>query len=366
MKDFFLICQWKDLAMINFVIDPEFLLPFVPVGTELDLWEGKAFVSLVGFRWDETRVKGVQVPGHVRFDELNLRFYVKRQTPEGWRRGVCFIREFIGLPVATWVANICYAEKFQVRNVNYSCAPKALGNYIRYRIADRDRFYGLHMMAARPERTILADSFEEFIVSHKWAYASLKNGRTLEYQIERPAWHFSPAYFVHVDFDGEKLYGPILGRVIQGKPHSAFFVNGSEVKVAAPALIEAAPRHSTVIFDGVCHLCNGSVDFLLRHDRRKSFRLLTNQTEKARKILSVFGFAEKANDSVYLLQGGRIYKESTAGLRVLKTLGFPFNLCYVFIIVPSFLRNLIYRFIARNRYRWFGKRETCRLLPPQE
>ncbi len=366
MSDIFLACCWKDLAMINFVIDPEFLLPFVPVGTELDLWEGKAFVSLVGFRWDETRVKGVQVPGHVRFDELNLRLYVKRQTPEGWRRGVCFIREFVGLPVAAWVANICFGEKFQVRPVDFHGEPKAGGSYIQYRVAGRGRASILHMMAEVPDKEIACGSFEEFIVGHEWAYASLENGRTLEYQIERSAWRFSLASFVHVDFDGEKLYGPILGRVIQGKPHSAFFVDGSTVKVTAPQKILYVPLHSVVIFDGVCHLCNGFVDFILKHDRRKDFRLLANQSVKAQKILSVFGLQDKANASVYLVQGAHIYKESTAVLRILKTLGFPLNLCYVLMIVPSFLRNMIYRIVAGNRYRWFGKRETCRLLPPQE
>ncbi|HOD11862.1 MAG TPA: DCC1-like thiol-disulfide oxidoreductase family protein [Candidatus Omnitrophota bacterium] len=127
-----------------------------------------------------------------------------------------------------------------------------------------------------------------------------------------------------------------------------------------------SPRYSIVIFDGVCCLCNGFVDFILKHDKNKNFRLLPSQSSAAQKMLSVFGFASQVNDSVYLIQGGNIYKESAAGLRILKTLGFPFSLCYVFMVVPAFLRNMIYRVIAQNRYRWFGKKESCRLLPPQE
>jgi predicted DCC family thiol-disulfide oxidoreductase YuxK/uncharacterized protein YqjF (DUF2071 family) len=366
MKNIFLTCGWKDLAMVNFEIDQEYLAPFVPAGTELDLWEGKTFVSLVGFRWDDTRIKGIGVPGHVRFSELNLRFYVKRQAPEGWRRGVCFIRELIGLPAAAWVANTCFGEKFCVHSVSVQLEPKALGTYIQYRVGQSLPSGTLEMMTDGPMQDIRPGSFEDFILSHQWAYASLKNGRTLEYCIERPAWQWASAGFVHVSLDGPKLYGPVLGRVIQGKPHSAFFVDGSVVKVAAPQKIPCASRHSIVIFDGVCHLCNGFVDFILKHDRLKNFKLLANQSVKAQKFLSVFGLQDKANESVYLVQGGEIYRESAAALRILKTLGFPWNLCYVFIIVPSLLRNMIYRIIAGNRYRWFGKKETCRLLPPQE
>ena len=224
----------------------------------------------------------------------------------------------------------------------------------------------LDMVANSAMQNIRSGSFEEFIIGHAWAYASLKNGRTLEYRIERPDWHFAEANFVHVGFDGAGLYGPALGHVIRGKPHSAFLVDGSAVKVVAPQKIPYAIRHSIVIFDGVCHLCNGFVDFILKHDKNKNFRLLPNQSSAAGKMLSVFGLVSQINDSVYLIQGGKVYKESAAGLRILRTLGVPFNLCYVFMVVPSFLSNIVYRIIAQNRYRWFGKRESCRLLLPQE
>ncbi|HEX8246435.1 MAG TPA: DUF2071 domain-containing protein, partial [Longimicrobium sp.] len=91
----FLTAEWRTLVMLNWQVDPGILRPYVPRGTELDAWRGKTFVSAVGFLFLGTRVLGVPVPFHRDFEEVNLRFYVRRQGPEGWRRGVCFIREIV-------------------------------------------------------------------------------------------------------------------------------------------------------------------------------------------------------------------------------------------------------------------------------
>jgi hypothetical protein len=104
MATTFLTAEWRKLALANYVIDPKILEKYVPKGTELDIWEGKCFVSLVGFRFLNTKVKGIKVPFHVNFDEVNLRFYVKYLDGNEWKRGVVFIKEIVPKPILSFVA----------------------------------------------------------------------------------------------------------------------------------------------------------------------------------------------------------------------------------------------------------------------
>ena len=91
----FLTACWRHLVMLNFTADPALLEPYVPPGTQLDFHDGRTFLSIVGFRFLNTRILGIPIPFHTNFDEVNLRFYVRRETPAGPRRGVVFIREIV-------------------------------------------------------------------------------------------------------------------------------------------------------------------------------------------------------------------------------------------------------------------------------
>lgn len=122
-------------------------------------------------------------------------------------------------------------------------------------------------------------------------------------------------------------------------------------------------HHTIIYFDGVCGLCNGFVDFVMRRDKRNVFHFATLQGKHGQ------GLKEKKfpeSDSVILFHNGLYYTESGAALLTLKLLGFPWNICYALVIVPRFLRDAVYRFIARNRYPWFGKRNDCRMPAPEE
>jgi predicted DCC family thiol-disulfide oxidoreductase YuxK len=120
-----------------------------------------------------------------------------------------------------------------------------------------------------------------------------------------------------------------------------------------------------VLFDGVCNLCNSSVDWIVRHDRKAVFHFASLQSEYGRKVLAEHGLAADYTDSVLLLDEGQLYERSTAALRVLKHLGGAWSLLYGFVLIPSVLRNPVYNFVARNRYKWFGKRDTCRIAEPE-
>lgn len=123
---------------------------------------------------------------------------------------------------------------------------------------------------------------------------------------------------------------------------------------------------SVIIFDGVCHLCNASVDFVMKRDQKRMFRYTANQMEAGQKILRDNGINPDQIETVYLYENGTLYDKSSAALRIARKLGFPYNLAFGFIIVPAFIRNIVYNLIAKNRYKWFGKKETCRLPTAEE
>lgn len=121
-----------------------------------------------------------------------------------------------------------------------------------------------------------------------------------------------------------------------------------------------------IIFDGVCTLCNASVDFVIRRDKKRQFRYTANQMEPGREILRDHGIDPDDIHSVYLYENGKLYSKSGAALRVARLLGFPYSLAWGFMIIPAPIRNWVYDLIASNRYKWFGQKETCRLPSPEE
>ena len=104
----FLTAKWLNLAMINYEVDPEMLVPYVPCGTEIDTWNGKTLMSVVGFLFKDTRVSGIRIPFHVNFEEVNLRFYVRRRRRDELRRGVVFIKEIVPKTAIALVARVAY------------------------------------------------------------------------------------------------------------------------------------------------------------------------------------------------------------------------------------------------------------------
>lgn len=120
-----------------------------------------------------------------------------------------------------------------------------------------------------------------------------------------------------------------------------------------------------ILFDGVCNFCAWSVQFVITRDQRGACRFASLQSETGRRLLREHGLDAEAMDSFVLVEGAKAWRESDAALRVCRYLCFPWRVLVVFVIVPSFLRDPFYRLIARNRYRWFGKSDTC-LVPTPE
>lgn len=124
-------------------------------------------------------------------------------------------------------------------------------------------------------------------------------------------------------------------------------------------------QNPVILFDGVCNLCNGTVDFLLKRDRKKQFRYAALQSETGKALIQKYQIPEQT-DSVILIKLNKAYFESDAAIEIAYILPYPWRLGIVFKIIPKYIRNKIYRWVAKNRYRWFGKRETCRIQTPEE
>lgn len=231
-----LSAEWRQLVMLNYEIDPAVLQPFVPAGTELDLWHGRAYASIVGFLFCKSRFFGVPILAHGCFEEVNLRFYVRRETAGELRRGVTFIRELVPRRAITIVANTLYGENYSTvpmchrivgGNSTTGAPPREL--HYQWKFAGRSNSVTLHTSGdARP---LAPGSHEEFIAEHYWGYTALPRGASAEYHVAHPRWDICPAERVELDIDVAALYGPQFAPFLQGEPDTAFWANGSAVRV---------------------------------------------------------------------------------------------------------------------------------------
>ena len=124
--------------------------------------------------------------------------------------------------------------------------------------------------------------------------------------------------------------------------------------------------HAIVLFDGVCNLCNSSVNLILERDRNDYFRFGALQSDAGERLIEEFGIDRAETDSVILIEEGDVHVYSTAALRIARSLSGAWPLAYAFIVVPRFLRDAVYKIVARNRYKWFGKQDLCRVPTPEE
>jgi uncharacterized protein YqjF (DUF2071 family) len=234
----FLTANWRYLAMLNYEIEPEILRPYVPYGTELDQWNGKTFVSMVGFLFLDTRLFGLPVPWHQNFEEVNLRFYVRRLGPAGWRRGVVFIKELVPKPAIAGVARLAYNENYQALPMRHtlerSASPHIFAEY-GWRVNQAWNY--LHVKTTGPLQAIVDGSEEEFIAEHYWGYAAQKDGGCVEYQVEHPRWRIWQVAESRLHCNVAALYGPQFVKCLASPPTSAFLAEGSTIIVRRGARV---------------------------------------------------------------------------------------------------------------------------------
>jgi uncharacterized protein YqjF (DUF2071 family) len=241
MSGVFLSAEWRDLLMLNFEIDPETLAPLLPRGTELDLWRGRAYVSVVGFNFLRTRVCGVPIPGHRNFPEVNLRFYVVRRKGDEVRRGVVFVRELVPRWAVAFVARACYEEKYWAVPMRQEVLPAGAalgrestigpGTTLGYHWRFRGQASHVRASLCGGFQDASPDGHEAFIAEHYWAYTALRSGQTSEYQVEHRPWRVAPVEDAELSADVTTLYGPQFVDALSAAPASAFVADGSAVLV---------------------------------------------------------------------------------------------------------------------------------------
>ncbi|MCA9947052.1 MAG: DUF2071 domain-containing protein, partial [Anaerolineales bacterium] len=227
----FLTAEWRYLVMLNYHIDPEVLRPFLPNGTELDSWQGQTFISIVGFMFRNTRMLGLPIPGHINFEELNLRFYVRRQGAEGWRRGVVFIKELVPRWAIATTARLVYNENYISLPMRHQIERRDRETAVTYQWRWQNKWHSVQIQANGQPQPLQTGSQEEFITEHYWGYARQRDGGTVEYQVEHPPWNVWQAATYQFECDVASLYGPTFAPALQATPASAFLADGSAVTV---------------------------------------------------------------------------------------------------------------------------------------
>ncbi|HMI56105.1 MAG TPA: DUF2071 domain-containing protein [Gemmatimonadaceae bacterium] len=234
----FLTADWRHLAMLNFEVDPAVLVPHLPKGTELDDFAGRHFVSLVAFLFLDTHVLSIPAFFHQNFEEMNLRFYVRRSVGTETHHGVVFLREIIPFPLVAAAARLTYNEPYRTVPMRHSIA-EANGQLqsVAYSLGGpRDRcLFTLQVNGASQE--MRPGSEEEFLSERHWGYTKQRDGGTIEYYVDHARWHIWPDVAYQLAGPLREFYDEPFASIISGVPESAFIANGSAVAVHLPERI---------------------------------------------------------------------------------------------------------------------------------
>jgi uncharacterized protein YqjF (DUF2071 family) len=233
-KQVFLSAEWRDLVMLNYEVDGKLLNDYVPPGTVLDSFDGRTYISLVGFQFRHTKLFGsLRIPFHVDFDEVNLRFYVRRKEGNEDRRGVVFIAEIVPKWAVAQVARLAYGENYMCLPMKHCVNANGASKTAEYAWQFNGAWCKLHAHASVAPAPAEEGSLEQFISEHYWGYSSQGNGHSLEYHVSHTPWNVWTSTGAGFEGDASGLYGLELGKVLQRRPDSAFIADGSPVIVFA-------------------------------------------------------------------------------------------------------------------------------------
>ncbi len=222
--------------MLNCLVDPAILAPLIPPGTELDYENGETFLSVVGFLFLDTRLLGFPVPLHRDFEEVNLRFYVRKKSADTWRRGVVFIRELVPRRAISTVARAFYGERYSSLPMKHDIEHTDGRVQVEYSWRRGRKWESLRMRASGPAQNIPAGSHAEFITEHYWGYTATREGCS-EYRVDHARWKVWNADSFEFCADVATLYGEEFSEALTQPPRSAFIAEGSPVTIERRSLL---------------------------------------------------------------------------------------------------------------------------------
>lgn len=226
----FLSAEWRKLALANYEVDKEILLKYLPPFTELDDWNGKYYVSLVGFMFMNTKLRGFGIPFHINFEEVNLRFYVKYKEVDVWKRGVVFIKEIVPKPAITFVANTVYKEHYQTLPMKHRWEINEHELVTDY-LWKTKKWNKFSVTASPIAEAMEIGSDEEFITEHFWGYTKIGANATSQYEVAHPRWEVYPVITYDIDVDFEANYGNEFAFLSHQTPNSVMLAEGSPIYV---------------------------------------------------------------------------------------------------------------------------------------
>lgn len=231
MPSSFLTAEWKKLILANYTVDPAILTPYLPAGTELDIWNDTCYVSIVGFLFDAVKIKGFSIPGHTCFPELNLRFYVRRFEDGEWKRGAVFIKEIVPKRMVSLIANSFYGEKYQTLPMRHQWDILENEQRIEYEWKVNNKWNYIRVKAGLEPVDIKEGSEAEFITEHYWGYTKCSEKKTSEYEVKHPRWKVYRMHNLNFSFSTKELFGEAFVPYLETKPTSIFLAEGSEIEV---------------------------------------------------------------------------------------------------------------------------------------
>jgi len=227
----FLTAEWRKLALANYEVDPDLLQSYVPAKTELDLWQGRCYASLVGFMFKNVRLRGIKIPFHVNFEEVNLRFYVRFKEEGKWKRGVVFVSEIVPKPAISIVANLLYREHYETMPMRHKWKLDGPEMEVQYQWKNKGEWYNFEVKADKSSVPIAVGSEAEFITEHYWGYTEHPSRRTIEYQVTHPRWEQYAVHDFKVEADFGKLYGEEFAFLSESFPTSVILAEGSPITI---------------------------------------------------------------------------------------------------------------------------------------
>lgn len=237
----FLKAEWKNLALFNYEVDREILEKYLPEGTEIDIWNNKCYVSLVGFMFKNTKVLVIKIPFHVDFEEVNLRFYVKRFENGEWKRGVVFIKEIVPKKAITFIANTLYQEHYETQKMRHEIIESNNTNTFIYQWKNGKEWNTIELETKNVLTQIETNSEAEFITEHYFGYTKIDQETTFEYEVTHPRWEQYEVLNHRIDIDFEKNYGSDFGFLQTQKPTSVFLAKGSKITVKNKRKLQVIP-----------------------------------------------------------------------------------------------------------------------------
>ncbi|TDW99659.1 YqjF family protein [Dinghuibacter silviterrae] len=239
MPSAFLTAEWRWLAMANYAVDAELLTPYLPAATELDVWEGRCYLSLVGFLFRNTRLKGFRIPFHSDFEEVNLRTYVRYRAPDGsWRRGVVFLSEIVPLPTLAFVANQAYQEHYRSMPMRHDVHQTDEALTVQYEWKS-NTWNSFCLVTDLDSREQDPSGLDAFITEHYFGYTRMDGRRTGEYRVEHPTWKIHAVQGFEIKVDFSDLYGPSFAFLEGRTPDSLLLAEGSGISVGPKRVIKA-------------------------------------------------------------------------------------------------------------------------------